>query len=303
MKRFSAMVLALLLLACVGSSTSATDVASSSAVSAKTETVATVSAAERTVGEVLYHQDFSVLSELARSGIVRGTSGSEKAGLSCTGDTLELNTVDNERVYALLPSSGADSSYTVEFDFSFSDIVSENGYLGYILTCRGTEPTNVTAVVIRANGTIDDFEEPDEELKKAISSGEKIGVRIPIENDVFHELELTVGGKSYTLERDNVKVLEDGGSGYVVRNASVEIGEIYIVNGVGYTKKTGVYAKSSYASDAPVTVSSASVDTDDTSETSPDTGDTTVPYAIATLALAMGLFWSAGSLRLHTCAA
>lgn len=287
MKRFSAMVLALLMLACVGSSTLASDVASSSAVPAKTETV--VSTAKRAVGEVLYHQDFSVLSELARSGIVRGTSGSEKAGLSCTGDTLELNTVDNERVYALLPSSGADGSYTVEFDFSFSDIVSENGYLGYILTCRGTEPTNVTAVVIRASGKIDDFEEPDEELKKAISSGEKIGVRIPIENDVFHELELTVGGKSYTLERDNVKVLEDGGSGYVVRNASVEIGEIYIVNGVGYTKKTGTYAKSSYASDAPVTVSNADIGTD-TSETSPDTGDCTVPYAIAALALAMGLF-------------
>ena len=93
-------------------------------------------------GEVLYHQDFSVLSEIEKSGIVRGTSSSESAQITCTGDVLELNTYDNDRVYAILPAAAAVDSYTIEFDFSFAEIRSENGYVGFLLTCRGTEPTN-----------------------------------------------------------------------------------------------------------------------------------------------------------------
>ena len=54
---------------------------------------------QKPVGEVLYHQDFSVLSELEKSGIVRGTSSSEKSHITCTGETLELNTLDNDRLY------------------------------------------------------------------------------------------------------------------------------------------------------------------------------------------------------------
>lgn len=246
-------------------------------------------AGETAAGEVLYHQDFAVLSDLEKSGIVRGTSSSENSHFTCTGETLELNTFDNDRVYAILPSSGPADSYTIEFDFAFSEIKSENGYIGFILTCRGTEPTNVTALVIRADGTIDDFEEPDEALKKAVSGGEEILVKIPVEKDVLHKIELTAGGKTYTLERENVKVLDDGGMGFVVRNASVDVGEIYIVNGTGYAEKSGVYAKKSYAEDEAVMLTDTLMETA-ASETSPETGETIVPYAAAAAAMAVGLF-------------
>lgn len=251
-------------------------------------------AGEEIAGEVLYHQDFAVLSELEKSGIVRGTSSSENSHITCTGETLELNTFDNERAYAILPAAEAADSYTIEFDFSFSEIRSENGYVGFILTCRGTEPTNITALVIRADGMIDDFEEPDEALKKAIADSGKIHVKIPVEKDVLHKIELTADGKTYTLERDNVKVLDDGGRGFVVRNASVDVAEIYIVKGTGYTEKYGVYATSSYAADESVThVTTIMVPvTQNTQDiqTSPDTGETIVPYAAAAAAMAVGLF-------------
>ena len=243
------------------------------------------------VGEVLYHQDFEVLSDIGKSGIVRGTSSSDKSEITCTGEALELKTFDNDRLYALLPSSGAADSYTVEFEFSFSEIQKTNGYLGFILTCRGTEPTNVTALVIRADGTIDDFEEPDEALKKAVSGGETVLVKIPVEKDVLHRIELTAGGKTYTLERDSVKVLDDGGMGFVVRNASAEVGEIYIANGTGYTAKSGIYAKKSYAEDAVVSAVDTLMEPAEIIEASPETGELTVPYAAAAAAaLAMGLF-------------
>ena len=238
-------------------------------------------------GEVLYHQDFSVLSEIEKSGIVRGTSSSESA---------------------ILPAAAAVDSYTIEFDFSFAEIRSENGYVGFLLTCRGTEPTNVTALVIRADGTIDEFDEPDAVLKKAIADGGTIHVKIPVEKDVLHKIELTADGKTYVLERENVKVLDDGGRGFVVRNASVRIGGIYLVNGVGYTKKTGTYACASYAADEtvpktdtvmcpeavtgiPETDMGTAVDTlAETPVCSPETGETIVPYAAFFAAAAMGLF-------------
>ncbi len=252
---------------------------------------------QKPVGEVLYHQDFSVLSDLAKSGIVRGTSSSENSHFTCEGDALELNTFDNERVYALLPTTKTGDSYTIEFDFTFSEIMSDNGYIGFLLTCRGTEPTNITALVIRADGTLDDFEEPDETLKKAIQDGSAVHVKIPIEKNVLHKVELTVGGTAYTLERNNVKVIDDGGTGFVVRNASVDVTEIYIVNGIGYTARSGAYATESYASDE----ASASLDASAEQEAvslpvpaedvpiSPDTGDFMIPYGAVFTAAAMGL--------------
>ena len=250
------------------------------------------------VGEVLYHQDFSVLSDVGKSGIVRGTSSSEKAQFTCIGDALELNTFDNDRAYAILPGAVSADSYTIEFDFAFSEIRSENGYIGFLLTCRGTEPTNVTALVIRAGGTIDDFAEPEEALKKAIAGGEEIHVKIPVDKSVLHKIELTAGDKTYTLERKSVKVLDDGGRGFVVRNASVKVGEIYLVNGIGYTAKSGTYAVSSYAADEPVTQvatmqkpePAAEPAVTPVPETAPDTGETIVPYAAALAVTAMGLF-------------
>ena len=257
---------------------------------------------QKPVGEVLYHQDFSVLSDLAKSGIVRGTSSSENSHLTCEGDALELNTFDNDRVYAILPATKTGDSYTIEFDFAFSEITSDNGYIGFLLTCRGTEPTNITALVIRANGTIDDFEEPDEPLKKAIHDGSEIHVKIPIEKNVLHKIELTAGGTAYTLERKNVKVIDDGGTGFAVRNASVNVAEIYIVNGIGYTAKSGAYANESYASDEAVasldascTASAGTVSVTvgecvpEPTEISPATGDFMVPYGAVFTAAVMGL--------------
>ncbi len=250
---------------------------------------------QKPVGEVLYHQDFSVLSDLAKSGIVRGTSSSENSHITCEGDALELNTFDNDRVYAILPATKTEDSYTIEFTFAFSEITSDNGYIGFLLTCRGAEPTNITALVIRADGTIDDFEEPDEALKKAIHDGGTVHVKIPIEKNVLHKIELTAGGTAYTLERKNVKVIDDGGTGFAVRNASVDVTEIYIVNGIGYTSKSGAYANESYASDEAVASLDASVSQETVPApaeeilTSPDTGDFMVPYGAVFTAAVMGL--------------
>ncbi|MGN1345479.1 MAG: hypothetical protein ACI4V1_01730 [Eubacteriales bacterium] len=237
---------------------------------------------EAAAGEVLYHQDFSVLSELEKSGIVRGTSSAEKSIFTCEDSTLELNPYDNGRIYALLPRTDVNESYTVEFDFSFSDVRSQNGYLAFLLTCRGTEPTNITALVIRADGTVDDFAAPDEAFAKKIACGETVHVKIPVKKNVFHKIELSIGEEVCTLERDSVQVIEEGTMGFAARNASVQIAEIFVVSGVDYEKRTGFYAAESYASDEAVVPSDRI--------SSPQTADFAVPCAVLLSAAAAGLF-------------
>ncbi len=254
--------------------------------------------AEKAVGEVLYHQDFAVLSDFSKSGIVSGTLSSPNASFLCIGDSLEINIYDNNRVYAILPQTEAENSYTVEFDFSFTAVNTENGYLAFLLTCRGPEPTNLTYLTIRANGTIDNFEKPDEALSKSIVDGEEIHVKIPIENGALHRIELMSERGACTLDRDNVLVINEGEMGFAVRNASVQISEIYIVNGTDYAEKTGYYATQSYAADeSPLVIPTES---SPVLEHSPATSDPVLTVLLAGVCICIcGALFGAALLKIY----
>lgn len=220
-------------------------------------------------GEVLYHQDFADISDFSVSGILQGTLGSKTAVFDCSEDSLRIETKDNERVYLILPHTDVNDSYTVEFDFEFDEASSDNGYISYILTCRGSEPTNISSLTIRAGGSVDDFKPLDEALAGKISSGERITCRIPIENGVLHVVEfITSDGSKYSVERNSVLVTAEGERGFIVRNATVSVSEIFIVGGTDYTEKSGYYAENSYAGDTPDGNAKP-----DAQETSPKTGD------------------------------
>ena len=241
-------------------------------------------------GEVLYHQDFSVESRLCESGIRIGTQSSENSEITCKGDTLEIKTFDRGRVYAILPDVVRDAAYTVEFSFRFTEIGEENGFISLILTCRGEEPTNISDVVIRANGTVDEFDVPCDMVKRAIRSGELVNVQIPVRNQVVNEIIMTAGEYQCVVERDNILVISDGQMGFSVRNASVELPEIYVVHGVDYAEKSGYFTDSSYSEEGggevvvPKPSETAALEEEASVEISPDTGDGTA----ALLMLAVG---------------
>lgn len=231
-------------------------------------------------GEVLYHQDFSRESDLDDSGIRIGTQSSVNSKITCDGETLEIKTFDKGRVYAILPEIVKESTYTAEFSFRFTEINAENGFISMILTCRGDEPTNISGVTIRADGTVDDFDVPCEMVRNAVRSGELVNVQIPIRNNVVNEIVMTAGEYQCVVERDNILVISDGQMGFSVRNASVELPEIFVVHGVDYNEKSGCFADSSYASDDEDEVvqpkPSETTDCDQPEagvECSPDTGD------------------------------
>lgn len=202
------------------------------------------------VGEVLYHQDFSVVTDVSDSGVTLGSLTASNCYISTYGESLDLVTVDNGRLYALLPSFLKSDTYTIDFSFRFSEIRAENGYLAFILTCRGDEPTNISSLVIRADGSVDDFESPNPAVSEAFSSGETINVRIPISDGALYQIILSCGGEEYTIERDSVLVIGDGDVGFAARNASASVNEIYVVNGIDYDELDGYYADESYATDS-----------------------------------------------------
>ncbi len=232
MRKFGLVLIALLILSCIN-----------------------ISAADHeiTPGRVLYHQDFADISDIEFSGIKIGTQSTDNAFINCPGECLSIRMYDRSRVYMIMPQTKRANTYTVEFSFSFEAGGNSNGYIALMLTCRGDEPTNISHVLFRANGTVDDFDAPAPELSEAISSGEIVNVTVPVENNTLHEIHLTVGENKYTLNRNRVLVMSNEDFGFAVRNTSVNVREVYVVDGIGYTEKTGYYAINSFASDsAPV---------------------------------------------------
>ncbi|MBQ8401746.1 MAG: hypothetical protein IJX14_07450 [Clostridia bacterium] len=201
------------------------------------------------VGEVLYHQDFADVSTASIAGIRKGTISSDNTVISVTEDALGIYSADDRRAYALLPEIDWTDSYTIEFSFRFTEALTAKGYLSCLLTCWGEEPSNITAAVFRVDGTIDDFGDPSAAMQKKIRDGETIHVTIPIEDGILHTITLTSGNLSCSVQRDSLKRIAEGERGVGIRNASVEITEVYVVNGTGYSAKNGEYADRSWADD------------------------------------------------------
>ena len=201
-------------------------------------------------GEVLYHQDFGAVSDFSLCGIKIGTAGTDKPLINIKNNSLDIASEDNDRLYLILPQIDKDTSYTAEFEFRFVQKDNDNAYVGFILTCRGDEPTNITALIIRADGSVDDFTSPSDEIKAAIKNGEEIEVTIPLSDGVLHEVELKSGDKSCIIERKDVILVGAGFNGFVVRNAEIAISDVYIINGTDYYEKIGYYAEKSYSDEA-----------------------------------------------------
>ena len=110
------------------------------------------------VGEVLYHQDFSVISSASAAGVEAGanTSGGEVAVRDAA---LAVRGHDAHRVYAILPETAdLPDTYTYEVTFRFTprdEGVVENGYISFLLSCAGEDLSEVLGFRIRTNGNVE----------------------------------------------------------------------------------------------------------------------------------------------------
>lgn len=238
--------------------------------------------AEEPAGRVLYHQDFADVDSVQAAGITLGTATVGNAWLTIEDDDLGIHTADDRRAYSLLPDTPWTDSHTIEFSFRFTEISASNGYIAFLLTCWGDEPSNISAAVFRANGTIDNFDDPDDAIRQKIQAGETIHVEIPVENGLVHTITLTTGEDTCTVQRDSILRIAEGERGFGVRNASVAVEEVYIVNGTGYTAKIGPFADQSW-SDSELA--------ENAPEHAPNTGEAPVWPVLLLLSVA-GMCWA-----------
>ncbi len=198
-------------------------------------------------GTVLFAQRYGDFSDPRQTGIRFGTGGG-KAALSLEAG-LTISPDDDRKVYLLLPdlpdAAGTDT-YTVEFSFRFTDVSADNGYFGFLMTAQGDVPSNRTELILRAGGTVDGIGTLGESLVSAMAAGTPVFVTVPVLNGMMYEVNVRCGDAEEKLVLPAVKMIAEGSRGFVLRNASVSVESVAVVNGVGYSKKMGEYASSSY---------------------------------------------------------
>lgn len=185
-------------------------------------------------GRVIYRQNFSDVSDLSEIGFEKGADGEWGFYLGVSDGEMIINNYNDEKAYVIMPEIDLPETYTVEVTYRFTDIFASNAYTGVMLTCSGERPTNITSAVTRANGICDGFGKFGDKLAEKIADGNKVKITIPIENENLHEIKASCDGLEETLIRENILSVTPEKMGFVVRNASVAISEIRVINGAGY---------------------------------------------------------------------
>lgn len=204
-----------------------------------------VTAGECPDGMILYRQAFNELSKPENGGICKGIDGAEGFSLTIEDEALTIDNHSDRKSYTIFPASLPQADHTVEFSFSFDRIDASNAYASFMLTSRGAEPDNITGVTFRVNGECEGFGKLSDELTEKITSGEIVSVKIPVKNGDHYEMTVTSDGISETLTRKTVGGIPKGNIGFMVRNASVKVYDVAVVNGIGYNNVTGVLKDSS----------------------------------------------------------
>jgi len=197
-------------------------------------------------GTVLFAQRYGDFSDFRKTGIRFGTGGGT-ASLSLD-DGLHVRPADDRKVYLLLPDlpDAQADTYTIEFSFRFTKVSADNGYFGFLMTAEGDVPSNRTEVILRANGTCDGIGIFSEALTAAMAAGQPVFVTVPVSSGMMYEVNVRCGDLEEKLVLPAVKTIAGGSRGFVLRNASVSVESTAVVNGVGYSEKTGAFASSSY---------------------------------------------------------
>ena len=221
-------------------------------------------------GEVLYHQSFADVKDYESSGFVTGTDTPDTTSVAVKDGALALRDVSGGRGYVIMPEISHGKDLTAEFTFRFTESGLENGRLDFMVNCLRDEPTNIISVVIRGDGSVDDFSVPTAEVASAIRGGKQVTAEILVENGAMYRMRLTSGKDSCTLVRNEVKAIPLQDMGFSVRNSGVAITDVWVMNGTDYTAKTGDTASRVKNNTGPT---ETETEKEIPKETSPKTGD------------------------------
>lgn len=240
-------------------------------------------------GHVLYRQNFADTKGAFLTGMYFGELSCADAYAKNIGGKLTVNGSFDVRSYLLLPAETEGNTYTMIATLRMSDLSVASGYCGILISGWGNEPRNRAEIILRANGSFDDFSSPSERLRDALASGAEFTVTVPVRNGAVNEISVSSDGVSETLVRDQIMIVTGGTVGFSLRNMSVELSEVLLVNGVDYAELSGVFASNSYSTSAVeddgIKPNQSSAD----DPSSPPTSDASVIIAAVAIISSVGL--------------
>ncbi len=194
--------------------------------------------AEYRQGEAVFAARYDEYGSLRDTGLRLGTASWSGASFSLSGEGLLVSAASDYKTYLLLPPElPFPDTYTVLYTFRFTELLEANGSCGFLLTSSGAAPSNRTEAVLRADGVCDGFGRCGEAVTEHLTSGAWVTVEIPIRHGMLSELRVRAGGEEEVLRLQHVRSVAEGGRGFVFRNASVEIGSVYLVCGADFTEE------------------------------------------------------------------
>lgn len=219
-------------------------------------------------GEVLFAARYTDYSSVAETGMRLGTSSWEDAFLVLKDGELWIGASSDRKTYLLLPSVfSCGDTYTITYTFRFTDVLAENGYCGLILTSRGDAPSNRTELIFRSDGSVDGYGTASG-MAAAAAASENVSVTAIVQRGFLIQFWVQCGDETTVFSLTHLVRIDEGGRGFVLRNASASFSSVEVIHGVDYPEKNGYYAMHSYV--AP------EISGQDT-EIAPDTPDAVVP--------------------------
>jgi len=238
-------------------------------------------------GEVLYAARFWKYNSLRDTGLRFGTSSWKNAFMAIEEGELRIAASSGDKTYVLLPRPEQwTDTYIVEYTFHFTEVLSSNGYCGFLLSSQGDAPNGRMELILRANGSVDGYTKEWEPLKKSAAEGSAVTVRIGVQYGFLMNITIQCGAESVSFESEHLKALGTEGRGFVLRNASAAVTSVEVVNGMGTGTRSGKYAEECYIAPSEWEMPAwGSTDTEQKSEesgekteSSPPTGDGSVLY-------------------------
>lgn len=248
-------------------------------------------------GHVIYRQNFSDTKGVILTGMYFGTLSSPDATAVNRNGKLLVDGQSDLRTYLLLPAESPGNTYTFSATISLTEAVTANGYCAILISAWGDAPRNRAEIIIRADGTVDDFSEPTETVRRLIAEGGVFTLTVPVKSGAIDEIIIDTGDEKDTLIRREIKIVTGGGVGFSLRGMAIEIDEVILISGVDFDSLSGVFADKSYSNsqDPDDGIRASEKETEETSSReelppNPPTGDFCTVLALIIAASAISAF-------------
>ncbi len=231
-------------------------------------------------GYVIHYMDFSKVSSFEDTGytLIYSGTNSAKCSVKVEDNVLKIDESDNQKAYIVFTGNDIPSNiqnYVIEYQFAFKKNYVNDRYFCCLLRCvlQDGKISSTQDFNFRYNATFSNdgyTGEKSAEMIAAIRNGEKITVRIIMQDRLTDTTYITVGNETVEMKKPTLNNINPGLPGFICAANYVEVSYIKITAGYDYEKEiwpgeTGALVK---------TVGMDAVASKETTTAAPDTTKT-----------------------------